>query len=135
MHLKQGVEKINMEMKTIGKKIKDQRIRKNISQEKLAELIDVTPSYISNLESGNRIASLPTMLDIVNVLDLSFDFLMLDDMIANSKEIKIDKNLAEFKNILEELEDKQLIQEYLIYCKGIANSMLEIKKINPKKTS
>ncbi len=128
MHLKQGVEKINMEMKTIGKKIKDQRIRKNISQEKLAELIDVTPSYISNLESGNRIASLPTMLDIVNVLDLSFDFLMLDDMIANSKEIKIDKNLAEFKNILEELEDKQLIQEYLIYCKGIANSMLEIKK-------
>lgn len=75
------------------------------------------------------------MLEIVNVLDLSFDFLMLDDMIANSKEIKIDKNLAEFKNILEELEDKQLIQEYLIYCKGIANSMLEIKKINPKKTS
>lgn len=124
-----------MEMKTIGKKIKDQRIRKNISQEKLAELIDVTPSYISNLESGNRIASLPTMLDIVNVLDLSFDFLMLDDMTANSKEIKIDKNLAEFKNILEELEDKQLIQEYLIYCKGLANSMLEIKKIKPNKTS
>lgn len=122
-------------MKTIGKKIKDQRIRKNISQEKLAELIDVTPSYISNLESGNRIASLPTMLDIVNVLDLSFDFLMLDDMTANSKEIKIDKNLAEFKNILEELEDKQLIQEYLIYCKGLANSMLEIKKIKPNKTS
>lgn len=46
MHLKQGVEKINMEMKTIGKKIKDQRIRKNISQEKLAELIDVTPSTL-----------------------------------------------------------------------------------------
>lgn len=122
-------------MKSIGKKIKDQRIRKNISQEKLAELIDVTPSYISNLESGNRIASLPTMLDIVNVLDLSFDFLMLDDMTANTEEIKIDKNLGEFKNILEELEDKQLIQEYLIYCKGLANSMLEIKNRKPKKTS
>ena len=51
-----------MELKSIGKKIKNQRIRKKISQEKLAELVDVTPSYISNLESGNRVASLPTML-------------------------------------------------------------------------
>ena len=124
-----------MEFKSIGKKIKEQRIRKNISQEKLAELVDVTPSYISNLESGNRIASLPTMLDIVNVLDLSFDYLMLDDLTVNCSEIKIDKNLVEFKNILEELNDKELIKEYLIYCKGIAKSMMEINNITPKKTS
>lgn len=64
-----------MDLKSIGKKIKEQRIRKNISQEKLAELIDVTPSYISKLESGNRIASLHTMLEIVNKLELSFDYL------------------------------------------------------------
>ena len=54
-----------MELKSIGNKIKEQRIKKNISQEKLAELIEVTPSYISNLESGNRVASLPTMLESV----------------------------------------------------------------------
>ena len=69
-----------MELKSTGKKIKEQRLRKNISQEKLAEIIDVSPSYISNLESGNRVASLPTMLAIVNVLDLSFDYLMLDNL-------------------------------------------------------
>lgn len=123
-----------MELKSIGKKIKDQRIRKKISQEKLAELVDVTPSYISNLESGNRVASLPTMLDIVNVLDLSFDYLMLDDLMLNSSEIKIDKNLIEFRNILEELDDKEIIKEYIIYCKGIANSMIEIKRRTSKKT-
>ena len=123
-----------MEVKSIGKKIKDQRIRKKFSQEKLAELVDVTPSYISNLESGNRVASLPTMLDIVNVLDLSFDYLMLDDLMLNSSEIKIDKNLIEFRNILEELDDKEIIKEYIIYCKGIANSMIEIKRRTSKKT-
>ena len=77
---------------------------------------------------------LPTMLDIVNVLDLSFDYLMLDDLMLNSSEIKIDKNLIEFKNILEELDDKEIIKEYIIYCKGIANSMIEIKRRTSKKT-
>lgn len=119
-----------MELKSIGKKIREQRLRKNISQEKLAEIIDVTPSYISNLESGNRVASLPTMLEIVNVLDLSFDYLMLDNLKADSNEVKIDKNLIEFKKILDDLNDKELIKEYIIYCKGIANSMIEIKQIH-----
>ena len=119
-----------MELKTIGRKIKEQRLRKNISQEKLAEIVDVTLSYISNLESGKRVASLPTMLAIVNVLDLSFDYLMLDNLKTNSNEIKIDKNLIEFKKILDDLNDKELIKEYIIYCKGLANSMMEIKRMN-----
>lgn len=124
-----------MDLKSIGKKIKEQRIRKNISQEKLAELIDVTPSYISNLESGNRIASLHTMLEIVNKLELSFDYLMLDDLTINSNEMKIDKNLIEFKNILAEINDKALIREYIVYCKSLAESMIEIKKISQDRTS
>lgn len=124
-----------MDLKSIGKKIKEQRIRKNISQEKLAELIDVTPSYISNLESGNRIASLHTMLEIVNKLELSIDYLMLDDLTINSNEMKIDKNLIEFKNILAEINDKGLIREYIVYCKSLAESMIEIKKISQDRTS
>lgn len=124
-----------MDLKSIGKKIKEQRIRKNISQEKLAELIDVTPSYISNLESGNRIASLHTMLEIVNKLELSIDYLMLDDLTINSNEMKIDKNLIEFKNILAEINDKGLIREYIVYCKSLAESMIEIKKISQNRTS
>lgn len=124
-----------MDLKSIGKKIKEQRIRKNISQEKLAELIDVTPSYISNLESGNRIASLHTMLEIVNKLELSIDYLMLDDLTINSNEMKIDKKLIEFKNILAEINDKGLIREYIVYCKSLAESMIEIKKISQNRTS
>lgn len=124
-----------MDLKSIGKKIKEQRIRKNISQEKLVELIDVTPSYISNLESGNRIASLHTMLEIVNKLELSFDYLMLDDLTINSNEMKIDKNLIEFKNILTEINDKALIREYIVYCKSLAESMIEIKKTSQNRTS
>ena len=122
-----------MELQSIGKKIKAKRQQKNISQEKLAELVDVTPSYISNIESGNRIASLPTMLQIVKVLDLSLDYLLLENVTDDSNSIEIDKFLIEFKNILEQLNDKKAIKEYIIYCKGLANSMIEIKKRTQKK--
>lgn len=122
-----------MELQSIGKKIKDKRQQKNISQEKLAELVDVTPSYISNIESGNRVASLPTMLEIVKVLDLSLDYLLLENVTDNSDNIETDKFLIEFKNILEQLNDKKVIKEYIVYCKGLANSMIEIKKGTQKK--
>ena len=122
-----------MELQSIGKKIKDKRQQKNISQEKLAELVDVTPSYISNIESGNRVASLPTMLEIVKVLDLSLDYLLLENVTDDSDNIETDKFLIEFKNILEQLNDKKVIKEYIVYCKGLANSMIEIKKGTPKK--
>ena len=85
-----------MELQSIGKKIKDKRQQKNISQEKLAELVDVTPSYISNIESGNRVASLPTMLEIVKVLDLSLDYLLLENVTDDSDNIETDKFLIEF---------------------------------------
>ena len=122
-----------MELQSIGKKIKDKRQQKNISQEKLAELVDVTPSYISNIESGNRVASLPTMLEIVRVLDLSLDYLLLENVTDDSDNIETDKFLIEFKNILEQLNDKKVIKEYIVYCKGLANSMIEIKKGTQKK--
>ena len=82
-----------MELQSIGKKIKDKRQQKNISQEKLAELVDVTPSYISNIESGNRVASLPTMLEIVKVLDLSLDYLLLENVTDDSDNIETYKFL------------------------------------------
>jgi len=117
-----------MDLQSIGKKIKEKRQQKHISQEKLAELVDVTPSYISNIESGNRVASLPTMLEIAKVLDLSLDYLLLENVTNNFNDVDIDKILVEFKNLLTILDDKKSIKEYIIYCRGIANSMIEIKK-------
>lgn len=117
-----------MNLKAIGNRIKEQRIMKKISQEKLAELVDVTPSYISNIESGNRIGSLSTMMEIARVLDSSLDYLLLNDLTNNYNDTNTDKLLVEFKNIFTQLEDKEIIKEYIEYCKSIAKTMIEIKK-------
>ena len=56
----------------IGKRIKEKRTSLHITQEKLSEKIDVSPSYISEIERGTSISSLAVITKIANVLDLNF---------------------------------------------------------------
>ena len=116
-----------MDLKSIGKRIKEQRLIKHLSQEKLAELVNVTPSYISNIESGNKIGSLSTMMEIAKVLDSSLDYLLLNNLTNNYENKNIETLVVEFKNILAKFENPKDIQEYVVYCKSIAKSMLELK--------
>ncbi len=54
-----------------GKNIRRARLRRNMSQELLAEKIGRTAQYISLLENGNRCASINMYLRISNELHLS----------------------------------------------------------------
>ena len=57
----------------IGKRIKLKRKEMNLTQEKLSEIIDVSPSYISEIERGNSICSLATISNICSVSGSCFD--------------------------------------------------------------
>ena len=59
--------------KEIGFKIKVERMRKKISQEKLAEMADCSLSYIGFVERGEMSLSLYNFLKIASVLGLSID--------------------------------------------------------------
>mgnify|MGYP001617583344 CR=1 FL=1 len=57
-----------------GKRLKEYRKSKNITQEKLAEKTGMRPGYISNVETGERSdPRLSTLLKILNGLDAGFD--------------------------------------------------------------
>jgi len=60
----------------IGGRIRAERKKQGIPQEKLAELVDVGTTHISHIETGNTIPSLKTFIAIVNVLNLSADELL-----------------------------------------------------------
>ena len=59
--------------KEIGFKIKVERMRKKISQEKLAEMADCSLSYIGFVERGEMSLSLYNFIKIASVLGLSID--------------------------------------------------------------
>jgi len=63
----------------LGNAIKKARLDKNLTQEKLAELIGITPMHVKQLESERRNPSVDVLYKLVSVLDLSLDNLFSDN--------------------------------------------------------
>ena len=54
----------------LGKNIKKYRNIKKLSQAKLAEILDITPNFISEIETGKRWISSDTLVNIADALDV-----------------------------------------------------------------
>ena len=65
----------------IGKRIKEHRQRRNLTQEMLAELIEMSPGYISMVETGRKKASLDTLLSVSKVLNITLNELLTGNQI------------------------------------------------------
>ena len=74
---------IELEVKTmieqeIGRRIKEIRKQKKIPQEKLAEMIGISPNYMSALERGAYNIKLDLLVQIIDCLDITADDLFRD---------------------------------------------------------
>ena len=63
----------------IGQKIKETRISKGLTQEHIANLVDVNTSHISNIENDRVKVSLTTLVSICNALDVTVDYILSDE--------------------------------------------------------
>lgn len=63
-------------MKLFGQKVRELRIKKGLSQEKLAELSGLHRTYISSLELGKRNVSLNNIYALAKALDVTPDKLL-----------------------------------------------------------
>lgn len=70
-----------VDSKALGRRIRAARLNARMSQEKLAELADVSTVHISNIESGNGNPSLAALVNIANVLAVSADELLCDSVL------------------------------------------------------
>lgn len=68
--------------KAIGQRIRNYRTQKNLSQEKLAELSGCHPTYIGQLERGEKNATLESIEKITAALQISLSTLFekIDDV-------------------------------------------------------
>ena len=67
-----------MQLDSIGKYLRKYRREKGLSQEALAEKINLSSNYIGLLERGKKVPSLETFIDLVNALDISADMLLCE---------------------------------------------------------
>jgi transcriptional regulator with XRE-family HTH domain len=80
----------------IGQRIRTERTKQNLSQEKLAEMAGVGTTHISHIETGNTKLSIKAFIAIINALNLSSDEL-LRNHVKKSKHI-FEGELAEIIN-------------------------------------
>lgn len=101
----------------IGKKIKQIRISKGLTQEKIATAAEISLSHMSNIETAKTKVSLKTLAKISRILECSLDELVFDDKItSNFKLTHILRNADEFEiNIIEVLI--KAIEDNKIYLK------------------
>lgn len=60
----------------IGARVKQAREAAGLTQERLAELLDVTAQYLSGVERGAVGLSVPVLTDLCSVLLVSSDFIL-----------------------------------------------------------
>ena len=105
---------INFE--TVGKRIKEVRKQKAMSQDELAERADLSSQYISQIETGRKKGSLPTYNKLAKALGVSID--ELTGSISEGSRVLSDVDL-----ILQDCskEERELLVEVLRVVKGVVH--------------
>ena len=112
-----------MDQVAIGARIKAARERVHLTQEQLAEIIDISPTHMSVIERGVKGMRLSTFLKIANALNVSTDELF------GLAEKDIDKILSDSYIKIEDadVKDEQSNKKDLEAGIAKANQILQTK--------
>ena len=69
----------DIDFEKIGKKLRETRISKGLTQEYIAEKADVNTSHISNIENNRVKISLQTLVNVCNTMDVTVDYILGDE--------------------------------------------------------
>ena len=104
--------------KNLGKRIKEFRQLKHMTGDKFSEMVGISPTFLWDLENGNKKPSVNTLVKIANVLECSLDSLLCDTLESTT--------LPQLNNITKKLE--KLNKEQLKMIELTVDSMLEAFK-------
>ena len=118
-----------MDKLMLGLKVKTLRERKKWSQSKFAEIINISDTALSNIETGKYFPRLNTVISVSKALDTSVSFLISDD----EDTIKI--CLEEIRKYLLIFDERiaEHVMDYIVMCSELCdklNNTKDYKKIN-----
>ena len=83
-----GGEAMSLNYSLIGMRVKEVRKQNQITQAQLAELTNLSISYISHIETGVKRASLESVVRIANALGVTVDQVLNGNQTGNPNEYK-----------------------------------------------
>ena len=99
-----------MDYKRLGERIREERLRLQLTQARLVEDVDISDTYMGAIERGERSLTLDTLVRLVNRLGVTVDYLLADSVADADSNI-----LDQFKQIVDgqPMERKQLALQVL----------------------
>lgn len=67
-----------MDRVSLGKRIREERIRSGLTQEQTAEYINVSTTYVGMIERGERSVTLEKLILLAECFHVTIDFLLQD---------------------------------------------------------
>lgn len=92
-----------MEQGLLGNTIRQARIDNNITQEQLAELVQISPTHLKHIESEHRKPSVEVLFTLASVLHFS-----LDSLLIQNKTYEHTKRKKELNLLIDSCTDQEL---------------------------
>ena len=84
---------MELDYKAIGKRVKIARIKAGFTQEQVCNKTGLSSSHMSNIETGSTKVGLPTLITVANVLGVTIDDLLYDNL-AHAR-VQLERELQE----------------------------------------
>jgi len=113
---------MDLDYKAIGKRIKIARINAELTQEALAGSVELSPSHMSNIETGTTKVSLTTIVNLANALGVTVDDLLCDNIVHARVQIE-----REFQQVLSNCDEYEIR-----VVRDVAKSVVDAIRRNEK---
>lgn len=100
-----------IDLKEIGKRICERRRHLNLTQEIVAEKMNVSVQMISNLERGNKAIKIDNLVKLSKILSVSTDYILTGKTFTERNPDLISENISKLSD-----KEYKMIEMIIKYC-------------------
>lgn len=90
----------------VGKRVRRTRTQMQLTRERFAEQVGISPQFLAEIENGKKGMSADTLFKICNSFDLSADYILLGRASSEQLSDPVQKALREFSEPYLELTEE-----------------------------
>ncbi|MDX1357519.1 MAG: helix-turn-helix transcriptional regulator [Clostridia bacterium] len=93
--------------KALGNRIREKRLQLELSQEKLSEMCNLSPSFIGVIERCEKRPSVETIVKIANALKVNVNYLLSDSVTYDNTDY-----IGKAHDLLSDMDDREIKYAY-----------------------
>ncbi len=105
-----------MNYELLGSKIRAARKAKGYTLEHLAEILDVSTTFIGQIERAKGIPSLDTLVRIANALEISVDSLLFENLNEKAGNDHFIQQISNLTSDFDAKEKELLLKSIAVFC-------------------